>query len=107
MTRWLARILSICAAVGMLGGCAGLTGQTTATPTTPAEKARAAGKAAIEEARKAFKQAEAAGGEFAAPFEYYLAEAYLELAIHEDAGGDKEGVVVFAKQSAANSGEAI
>ncbi len=107
MMRWLGSVLSISLVLGALGGCAGLTGGTAASPPTPAERARAARLEAIENARKTFKQAREAGGEFAAPFEFYLAEAYLDLAIHEASGGDKEGVIVFAKQSVANSEEAI
>ncbi len=107
MTRRLGIILSVPVILAMMGGCAGLTGGQSASPATPGEKARAAREEAIANARETFRQAKEAGGELAAPFEYYLAEAYLDLAIHEAGGGDKEGVIAFAEQSAANSEEAI
>lgn len=107
MTRRVGRLLSIPIVLAMMGGCAGLTGGKTAAPTTPAEKARAAREEAIADARETFRLAKEAGGEFAAPFEFYLAEAYLDLAIHEAHGGDKEGVIAFAERSAASSEAAI
>jgi len=106
MKQWLTGILSIAAILGMLGGCAGLTAPSGQAAVTPSERERAARAAAVERARNMFDQAKAAGGELAAPFEFYLAEEYLNLAIHELSGGDKDGVIAFAEQSAIHSEEA-
>jgi len=67
----------------------------------------AARAGAVENARISFQAAKAAGCEIAAPFEYYMAQEYLQLAEHELAGGDKDGVVEFAKKSKAHSTKAI
>ena len=107
MKRWLAGILSIAAILGMFGGCAGLTAPSGQAAATPSERERAARAAAVERARDMFDQAKVAGGELAAPFDYYLAEEYLNLATHESSGGDKDGVIAFAEQSAIHSEEAI
>lgn len=108
MTRWSAMLVSIPVVLALAGGCAGLTGTgKTAAPLTPAELQRAGRDKAIDNARKAFAQAKAEGGEFAAPFEFYLADEYLSLAEEEARGGDKDGVIVFAERSAAYSGEAV
>src|SRR5512135_3299942 len=102
------RLVSIPVLLALVGGCAGLAGTgKTAAPLTPAELERAARDEAIDNARKWLAQAKEKGGEFAAPFEFYLADEYLGLAVEEARGGDKEGVIVFAERSAAYSGEAI
>ncbi len=108
MTRWWTKLVSIPVVLALVGGCAGLTGTgKSAAPLTPAELQRAARDEAIDNARKSLAQAKEEGGEFAAPFEFYLADEYFNLAVEEARGGDKEGVIVFAERSAAYSGEAI
>ncbi len=108
MTRWLARLLAVSVAVAMLGGCAGLSGSAkTAGPPTPAELQRTAREESIDNARTALAQARSAGGEFAAPYEFYLADEYLNLAAEEAREGDRESAIVFAERSAAYSGEVI
>jgi len=61
---------------------------------------------ALRKADDAFGQAKAAGAESKAPFEYYAAEAYLGVAHHEQAEGDRAGVVEFSKTSEKYSAEA-
>ncbi len=107
MKRWLVRIVSVSAALGMLGGCAGLTATGGQAAATPADQERVAREQAVERARSMFDQAKAAGGELAAPLDYYLAEEFLDLALHEARGGDRDGVIAFAEQSAIHSEEAI
>ena len=100
--------MAVSAAAALLGGCAGLTGPVkSARPPTPAERLKAAREEAIDNARRALAQAKSAGGEFAAPYEFYLADEYLDLAVKEAREGDKHGVIVFAEQSAAYSRDAI
>jgi hypothetical protein len=89
-----------------LGGCAGITG-TAATNQTPLQRAMAARTEAVQRARVSLQAAKAAGCETAAPFEYYMAQEYLQLAEHELAGGDKDGVAEFAKKSITHSTKAI
>ena len=48
-----------------------------------------------------------AGAEPKAPFEYYAAEAYLEVAEHEQGEMDLKAARAFAEQSAAYSAQAI
>jgi len=70
----------------------------------------AAGCASTTALRKAdgsFGQAKAAGAESKAPFEFYAAEAYLGLAHHEQAEGDRKGVVEFSGKSEKYSAEAL
>ena len=55
---------------------------------------------ALQKADTAFGQAKAAGAETKAPFEYYAAEAYLDLAHHEKAEGDGDMVIEFSQKSA-------
>lgn len=92
--------------LGALGGCAEFMG---AGPTadTPLQRAMASRTAAVERARMSLQAARTEGCEFAAPFEYYMAQEYLQLAEHELAGGDKEGVVEFAEKSNDHSVKAI
>jgi len=92
--------------LGMLGGCAEFMG-TGPTAESPLQRAMAARTAAVEKARLSLQAAKAEGCEFAAPFEYYMAQEYLQLAEHELAGGDKEGVVEFAEKSKVHSIKAI
>ena len=92
--------------LGTLGGCAEFMG-TGPTAESPRQRAMAERTAAVERARLSLQAAKAAGCEFAAPFEYYMAQEYLQLAEHELAGGDKEGVVEFAEKSKGHSIKAI
>ncbi|GAB4372460.1 MAG: hypothetical protein Kow00128_21220 [Deltaproteobacteria bacterium] len=67
-----------------------------------------ASTAALKKADTAFGQAKAAGAESKAPFEYYAAEAYLDLAHHEKAEGERGSVIVeFSKKSEQYSAEAL
>jgi hypothetical protein len=77
------------------------------TMETPRQRAMAARIHAVENARASLHEAKAAGCETAAPFEYYMAQEYLQLAEHELAGGDRDGVAEFAEKSKANSTKAI
>jgi hypothetical protein len=54
---------------------------------------------ALEYARIAFDRARAAGGEKAAPYEYYMAEAYFKLAKAEFDEADQIGVIPFSEES--------
>lgn len=92
--------------LGALGGCAGIPG-TEPTAVSPRQRAMAIRTEAVEKARISLRAATAAGGESAAPFEYYMAQEYFQLAEHELAGGDKDGVVEFAEKSNAHSLKAI
>jgi len=74
---------------------------------TAHEKARAARMEALENAKVAFEKAKTAGAEKAAPYEYYTAEEYLQLANEELNSGDKIGVAFFAAESEAYSFEAL
>ncbi|HEY5764432.1 MAG TPA: hypothetical protein VIS30_00255 [Candidatus Deferrimicrobiaceae bacterium] len=62
---------------------------------------------ALKKADAAFGQAKAAGAEAKAPYEYYAAEAYLDLAHHEKAEGDGDMVVEFSQKSEKYSAEAL
>lgn len=66
-----------------------------------------ASTAALKKADTAFGQAKAAGAETKAPFEYYAAEAYLDLAHHESAEGDRDMTVEFSQKSEQYSAEAL
>ncbi|MHB1011716.1 MAG: DUF4398 domain-containing protein [Desulfobacteria bacterium] len=100
------RILWLSLFLAVFGGCAGMT-ETRQTIETPRQRAMAAKIQAVENARISFKAAKAAGAETAAPFEYYMAQEYLQLAEHELAEGDKNHVVGFAEKSNAHSAKAI
>lgn len=54
---------------------------------------------AVESARVSFETARAAGAEYAAPFEYFMAEEYLTIAEEELNEGDRHGVFDFAEKS--------
>jgi hypothetical protein len=62
---------------------------------------------ALEKARTDFDQAKAAGAQTKAPFEYYAAEKYLALAIHEAEEGDSKHAESFIKQSMDYSAKAL
>ena len=62
---------------------------------------------AVEEARATFERATAAGGEFKAPYEYYMAREYLDLAKQEMKEGDKVGIHDFTAKSVAFSNLAL
>jgi len=100
------KVLLIPLFLGTLAGCAGITGKEP-TSESPLQRAMAVRADAVQRARISLKTAKAAGCELAAPFEYYMALEYLELAEHELAGGDKDGVELFAKKSNAHSTKAI
>ena len=101
-----ARALLIPLFLGALGGCAGITG-TEPNAESPRQRAMAKRTDAVQRARISLQAAKAAGCEFAAPFEYYMAQEYFQLAEHELAGGDKDGVVGFAEKSNAHAIRAI
>lgn len=61
----------------------------------------------VKKARTSFSEAKAAGAENDAPFEYYSAEAYLELADHEIEEGDNPQARIFADESEKYSAEAL
>jgi hypothetical protein len=100
------RILWLFLLIGALAGCAGMT-DARQTAETPQQRAQATRTQAVENARISFKAAKAAGSETAAPFEYYMAQEYLQLAEKELAEGDKNHVIVFAENSRAHSTKAI
>jgi hypothetical protein len=100
------RALLIPLFLGALGGCTGMMEARQAVE-TPRQRALAARTEAVEKARTSLRAATAAGCEFAAPFEYYMAQEYFQLAEHELNGGDKDGVVEFADKSNAHSIKAI
>ncbi|MDH3237787.1 MAG: DUF4398 domain-containing protein [Deltaproteobacteria bacterium] len=56
-------------------------------------------KKTVEIARAAFDKAKEAGAEYASPYEYYMAQEYLELAQEELNQGDRDGVLRFASKS--------
>ncbi len=70
------------------------------------EKARTARTQAVENARLALEKARTLGAETAAPYEYYTAEEYLDLAKRELKEGDRIGVAIFAAESEKYSFEA-
>ncbi len=100
------RILWIALLLGALGGCAGMEGTRQAMG-TPNQRAMAARILAVENARASFQAAKTAGCEVAAPFEYFMAQEYLQLAERELAEGDRNHVVGFAEKSKAHSAKAI
>ncbi len=69
----------------------------------PGDRLRQADKRArteaVERARASFERAKAAGAEYAAPFEYFMAEEYLTVAEEERNEGDRHGVFDFAAKS--------
>ncbi len=71
------------------------------------EKAKAARMEALENAKIAFEKAKTAGAEKAAPYEYYTAEEYIQLANEELNSGDRIGVALFAAEAEAYSFEAL
>ena len=61
----------------------------------------------VKQARVAFDQAKDAGAERSAPYPYYAAEAYLELAEHENAEMDLKAAGMYAEKSLAFSKQAM
>lgn len=106
MRSRITKVLCLPLFLAALAGCAGMTGTRQSTE-TPLQRAMAARTQAVENARISFRAAKAAGCETAAPFEYYMAQEYLQLAEEELASGDKDGVAEFAAKSKAHSTEAI
>jgi Flp pilus assembly protein TadD len=99
-------ILCLSLFVGAMAGCAGMTATRQDTE-TPNQRAMAERVKAVESARTSFRAAKFAGCEIAAPFEYYMAQEYLQLAEKELAEGDKNHVFLFAENSKAHSTKAI
>lgn len=54
---------------------------------------------AVHKAQEEFQRAQVAGAEQKAPFEYYVAEAYLEVAEHEKGELDIRAAHQFADKS--------
>jgi len=102
------KILSIPLLLGTLSGsgCAGIS-DPRLTVETPLQRAKTARTKAVENARASFLAAKAAGCEVAAPFEYFMAQEYLQLAERELAEGDKNHVVGFAEKSKTHSAKAM
>lgn len=61
----------------------------------------------LENARVAYEKAKEAGAEYASPYEFYMAEEYLELALEEFREGDRIGVYDFSAKSERFSAQAI
>jgi hypothetical protein len=74
---------------------------------SPQKRALEGRKKAVESARAAFEKAKEAGAEYASPYEYYMAQEYLELAHDELKEGDRIGVHRFASESEQFSALAI
>lgn len=62
---------------------------------------------ALRNAKSSFEKAKAAGAETKAPFEYYAAEAYLDLAQHEADEGDNKQSRAYSAESEKYSAQAI
>jgi hypothetical protein len=83
--------------LGVTAGYAGAeTKQNLGSKQKPSRTARVE---AVEDARTHFRMAKDAGGEYVAPFEYYMAEEYLVLAERELREGDYFGVIEMAGNS--------
>jgi len=100
------KILWVALVLGSFAGCAGWA-DTRQGADSPRARAMAARTEAVESARISFREATAAGCELASPFEYFMAQEYLDLAEHELNAGDKEGVVLFAEKSRMHSIKAM
>lgn len=61
----------------------------------------------VNRARTSFETAKTEDAEVKAPFEFYAAEAYLDLAEHELEEGDHSQSKVFAEESEKYSAEAL
>jgi hypothetical protein len=83
---WIVLIIGVLSA-GLLGGCATANG--------------------IQNARESLQKAKGAGAQYAAPFEYYAAEAYLHKAGLEAEEGDCKAAGAFTKESQAYSEKAL
>lgn len=62
---------------------------------------------ALRNARESFGRSKAAGAEAKAPYEYYLAESYLNRAEHEASEGDGDEAREYAAKSDKFSAEAL
>jgi len=62
---------------------------------------------AIGDARAQLAKAKAAGADWSAPAEYYSAEAYLGQAVRQAEKGDPKQAMIFTKQSADYSAQAL
>ncbi len=62
---------------------------------------------ALRSARESFDRSKAAGAEVKAPYEYHMAESYLNRAEQEAGEGDGDEARDFARKSGNFSGEAI
>jgi hypothetical protein len=62
---------------------------------------------ALRAARESFGRSRAAGAEAKAPYEYYMAESYLERAEHESEEGDGAEARINAAKAANYSEEAL
>ena len=62
---------------------------------------------ALQNAKASFEKAKAAGAEQKAAYEYYAAEAYLDLAQHEADEGDGSQARAYAAESGKYSARAI
>jgi hypothetical protein len=83
----LLRSISILLALSALAGCASVT--------------------ALRTARESFDRTKAAGADTKAPYEYFLAESYLNKAEHEAAEGDRDQAQDYAAKSEKFSLEAL
>ena len=61
----------------------------------------------VKMAKSSFQKAVELGAEQKAPYEYYAAEAYLDLAKHESTEGDGKQAVIFAEQANSFAEQAI
>ncbi len=62
---------------------------------------------ALRNARDSFDRSKAAGAEVKAPYEYHMAESYLNRAEHEAGEGDGDEARDFAAKSGKFSGDAL
>jgi hypothetical protein len=81
------RVLVIVLSLAMAGGCAHL------------------GK--VDKAAESFQKAEELGAEQKAPYEYYAAKAYLDMARHEVEDSDRKQAGIFAEKSMSFAEQAI
>lgn len=61
----------------------------------------------VANARTSLDKAKAAGAETKAPADYYMAEAYYDMADHETKEGDTSAAKEFAEKSIKHSEQAI
>jgi len=101
--RYRSRIFRLAIVAGVLLYTGPGVAETLIAPSAP----RAARIQAVEEARAAFERATASGAEYKAPYEYAMAQEYLELAQKELKEGDKIGIHEFSAKSVAYSNLAM